>query len=86
MYYGRDNTSIAIHFQMRERYKNYFVPIETIMMDHESPPHWGKMHFQTSTTPAPLYPKWDEFQNARRILDSQGIFENEHTKRVFGPI
>ena len=56
------------------------------MMDHESPPHWGKMHFQTSTTPAPLYPKWDEFQNARRILDSQGIFENEHTKRVFGPI
>ena len=86
MCYGRETTSIAIHVEMGERYENYFVPVETIMMDYEGRPHWGKMHFQTSTTLAPLYPKWDEFQKARRILDPQGIFENEYTKRVFGPI
>jgi len=86
MCYGRETTSIAIHVQMGERYENYFVPFETIMMDYDGRPHWGKMHFQTSTTLAPLYPKWDEFQKARRRLDPKGIFENEYTKRVFGPI
>lgn len=86
MCYGRETTSIAIHVEMGERYENYFVPVETIMMEYDGRPHWGKMHFQTSTTLAPLYPEWDEFQKARRILDPKGIFENEYTKRVFGRI
>jgi len=86
MCYGRETTSIAIHVEMGERYENYFVPVETIMMNYEGRPHWGKMHFQTSSTLAPLYPKWDEFQKARQILDPKGIFENAYTKRVFGPI
>ena len=86
MCYGRETTSIAIHVEMGERYENYFVPVETIMMEYDGRPHWGKMHFQTSTTLAPLYPKWDEFQKARRILDPKGIFENDYTKRVFGQI
>jgi L-gulonolactone oxidase len=86
MCYGRETTSIAVHVEMGERYENYFVPVETIMMDYDGRPHWGKMHFQTSATLAPLYPKWDEFQKARRILDPKGIFENDYTKRVFGPI
>ena len=86
MCYGRETTSIAVHVEMGERYENYFVPVETIMMDYDGRPHWGKMHFQTSATLAPLYPKWDEFQKARSILDPKGIFENDYTKRVFGPI
>ena len=86
MCYGRETTSIAVHVEMGERYENYFVPVETIMMEYDGRPHWGKMHFQTSTTLAPLYPKWDEFQKARRILDPKGIFENDYTKRVFGQI
>ena len=86
MCYGIETTSIAVHVEMREQYQNYFVPVETIMMDYGGRPHWGKMHFQTSRTLAPLYPKWDEFQNARRILDPKGVFENDYTKRVFGPI
>ena len=86
MCYGRETTSIAVHVEMGERYENYFVPVETIMMEYDGRPHWGKMHFQTSTTLAPLYPKWDEFQKARRILDQKGIFENDYTKRVFGQI
>ena len=86
MCYGMETTSIAVHVEMREQYENYFVPVETIMMDYGGRPHWGKMHFQTSRTLAALYPKWDEFLNARRILDPKGIFENEYTKRVFGSI
>lgn len=84
MCYGRETTSIAIHVSMGEQFEPYFVPVETIMDDYGGRPHWGKMHFQTSSTLAPLYPKWDEFLNARSVLDPQGRFENEYTKRVFG--
>ena len=86
MCYGRDTVSIAVHVKKDEPFEPYFVPVETIMNDYEGRPHWGKMHFQTARSLAPLYPEWDTFQQARRKLDPKGIFENSYTRRVLGPI
>ncbi len=86
MCYGRDTASIAIHVRQGEAFEPYFVPVETIMADYAGRPHWGKLHFQTAETLAPLYPAWDEFQATRRRLDPRGRFSNAYTDRVLGPI
>ena len=83
---GRDTASIAIHVRQYEAFEPYFVPVETIMRDYGGRPHWGKMHFQTAETLAPLYPKWEEFQLARKELDPLGLYSNVYTDRVLGPI
>ncbi len=83
---GRDTASIAIHVRQHEAFEPYFVPVETIMRDYGGRPHWGKMHFQTAETLAALYPKWSEFQQARKELDPHGLFNNAYTDRVLGAI
>ena len=49
-------------------------------------PHWGKRHEQTSATLAPRYPRWAEFQAARKKLDPEGVFPNDYTDKVLGPV
>ena len=33
---------------------------------------------------AGLYPRWSDFQEIRRELDPDGVFMNEHLRRVLG--
>ncbi|MFM7872663.1 MAG: D-arabinono-1,4-lactone oxidase, partial [Actinomycetota bacterium] len=47
-------------------------------------PHWGKMHYLGADDLAPLYPRWNEFQEARRRMDPMRTFANDYTRRVFG--
>jgi L-gulono-1,4-lactone dehydrogenase len=49
-------------------------------------PHWGKRHFQTADTLAPLYPDWDRFQAVRRRFDPTGVFANGYVRRVLGEL
>jgi L-gulonolactone oxidase len=84
--YGRATTSIAVHMLKHQEFQPYFEAVETIMNDYEGRPHWGKLHFQTHRSLAPLYPKWDAFQSARARLDGRGTFANEYTERVLGAV
>jgi len=86
MCHGRETVSIAVHVRQGEPFEPYFVPVETIMRDYGGRPHWGKLHFQTAETLAPLYPAWDAFQQTRRRLDPLGVFSNAYTDRVLGPV
>ena len=79
-------TSIAIHMLKHQEFQPYFEAVETIMNEYEGRPHWGKLHFQTHRSLAPLYPQWDAFQAARARLDGPGTFANEYTERVLGPV
>ncbi|MDA0352850.1 MAG: FAD-binding protein [Chloroflexi bacterium] len=84
--YGRPTTSIAVHMLKHQEFQPYFEAVETIMNDYEGRPHWGKLHFQTHRSLAPLYPEWDAYQRARKRLDPRGTFANEYTDRVLGPV
>ena len=86
MGHGRETVSLAVHVRRGEPFEPYFVPVETIMRDYGGRPHWGKLHFQTAETLAPLYPAWDAFQQTRRRLDPLGVFSNVYTDRVLGPV
>jgi L-gulonolactone oxidase len=83
---GRPTTSIAIHMLKHQEFQPYFEAVETIMNEYEGRPHWGKLHFQTARSLAPLYPQWDAFQAARARLDGRGTFANEYTERVLGAV
>jgi L-gulonolactone oxidase len=80
----RDTAYIAVHQYRGMEWRPYFEAVEAIMDDYGGRPHWGKRHFQTAATLAPRYPAWDEFQQARDILDPQRTFANAYTDRVLG--
>ena len=81
----RPTCYIAVHQDRRLDWNTYFRGVEAICAEYGGRPHWGKRHFQTAETLAPLYPRWDEFRAIRRRLDPQGVFRNAYTDRVLGP-
>jgi FAD-linked oxidoreductase len=80
----RDTSYIAVHQYRGMQWRPYFETVEEIMSSYGGRPHWGKRHFQTAATLAPLYPAWDQFQRAREELDPGRIFTNEYAARVLG--
>lgn len=80
----RDTAYIAVHQYRGMEWRPYFEAVEEIMRDYGGRPHWGKRHFQTAETLAPLYPAWGKFQAARDELDPGRVFANEYAARVLG--
>jgi len=80
----RDTAYIAVHQYRGMEWRPYFEAVEEIMREFGGRPHWGKRHFQTAATLAPLYPEWDRFQAARDELDPGHVFTNEYATRVLG--
>jgi FAD-linked oxidoreductase len=83
--HGRDTAYIAVHQYRGMEWRPYFEAVESIVREYGGRPHWGKRHFQTAETLAPLYPEWDAFQRARDELDPGRAFSNEYARRVLGP-
>jgi L-gulonolactone oxidase len=81
----RDTAYIAVHQYRGMEWRPYFEAVEAIMCEYGGRPHWGKRHFQTAETLAPLYPRWDAFRAARDELDPRRTFANEYATRVLGP-
>lgn len=83
---GRDSGFVAVHMFEGMAFEPYFRAVEEIMDSLEGRPHWGKRHFQTEATLQGRYPDWDRFQAVRARLDPRGMFGNEWTDRVLGPV
>jgi L-gulono-1,4-lactone dehydrogenase len=82
--HARDTAYIAVHQYRGMEWRPYFEAVEGIMRDYGGRPHWGKRHFQTADTLAPLYPEWEKFQAARDQLDPERVFTNEYAAQVLG--
>ena len=83
--YERDTAYIAVHQYRGMEWRPYFEAVEEIMAAYGGRPHWGKRHFQTAASLAPLYPRWADFAAARDELDPGRVFANEYAQRVLGP-
>ena len=84
--HGRESCYIAVHMYRGLSYDQYFRGVEAIMAPLEGRPHWGKLHFRDAAGLAPRYPRWDDFQAARRRTDPEGRFANAYTDRVLGGV
>ncbi|HTA35932.1 MAG TPA: D-arabinono-1,4-lactone oxidase [Solirubrobacteraceae bacterium] len=83
---GRDSGFVAVHMFEGMQWRPYFEAVEAIMDELDGRPHWGKRHFQTAATLRRRYPDWDRFHAVRARLDPRGVFANEWTERVLGPV
>ncbi len=83
---GRDSGFVAVHMFEGMEWRPYFEAVAEIMDGLDGRPHWGKRHFQTAAGLRPRYPEWDAFQAIRARLDPDGVFANEWTDRVLGPV
>jgi L-gulono-1,4-lactone dehydrogenase len=83
---GRDSGFVAVHMYEGMEWEPYFRAVESIMDGLGGRPHWGKRHFQTAQTLRERYPEWDAFQAIRTRLDPHGLFSNDWTDRVLGPV
>ncbi|HEY4895032.1 MAG TPA: D-arabinono-1,4-lactone oxidase [Solirubrobacteraceae bacterium] len=83
---GRDSGYVAVHMYRGMEWRAYFTAVEQIMDKLDGRPHWGKRHFQTAATLRPRYADWDRFQALRARLDPGGVFANDWTDRVLGPV
>ncbi|GIJ23542.1 D-arabinono-1,4-lactone oxidase [Micromonospora lutea] len=72
--YGRATTTIACLQNASLPYEEYFRDMETVFRQYGGRPHWGKKHWLTAEDLRPLFPRWDDFQAARRRLDPDGVF------------
>jgi FAD-linked oxidoreductase len=81
----RASAYIAVHQYRGMEWRPYFEAVEEIMASYGGRPHWGKRHFQTAATLAPLYPRWADFAAARDELDPGRVFANQYADRVLGP-
>jgi FAD-linked oxidoreductase len=82
----RETCYIAAHQYTGMEFESFFRGFEEIMDSYDGRPHWGKRHYQTAATLRERYPQWERFQAVRARLDPDGVFTNDYTRRVLGPV
>jgi L-gulonolactone oxidase len=81
--YGRDTAYIAMHAYRGMPWRGFFEAAQDVALGYAGRPHWGKRHSLDAAALAKLYPEWDCFQNVRAKLDPDGLFANDHLRRIF---
>ncbi|HEV7493643.1 D-arabinono-1,4-lactone oxidase [Baekduia sp.] len=82
----RETCYIAAHQYGGMEFESFFRGFEEIMDSYGGRPHWGKRHYQSAATLRERYPQWDRFQAVRARMDPDGVFTNDYTRRVLGPV
>lgn len=82
--YGRASAFVAAHMYAGMPFGDYFAALTEIFDRHDGRPHWGKWHDKTAAAFERLYPEWRRFAELRAAMDPEGLFLNDHLRRVFG--
>lgn len=81
--YERESAYIAIHMFKGMPYEKFFNDMEQIFCKYEGRPHWGKMHSLHPTQLEQLYPRWNDFLEARQQMDPHQLFLSPYMKALF---
>lgn len=84
--HGRGSAYVAVHQYHRMPHARYFDAVEAIVAQVRGRPHWGKLHGLDVARLAPLYPRFEDFRAVRAEHDPTGMFANDYTERVLGPV
>lgn len=84
--HDQDSCYVAVHQDAKLDWRSYFEGVQAIALELDGRPHWGKRHFLEAADLEPRYPRWTDFQAARKQLDPEGVFQNAYTERVLGPV
>ena len=83
--YGRPTGYVNLATDRRSAHREILRRAENVLVSFGGRPHWGKLHSRTAAELAGDYPRWEEFQRIRRVLDPPGVLLNEYLREVLGP-
>ena len=78
--YRTATTVISVSGTPGTDYWDYLRSVDALLAQFDARVHWGKLHFLDSERLHRLYPEADAFLAARRQLDPEAIFLNEHLR------
>ncbi len=81
--YKTATTVISVSGNPGTDYWAYLRSVDALLSDFSARVHWGKLHFLTPERLHSLYPEADAFIDARRMLDPEGTFLNDHLRELF---
>jgi FAD/FMN-containing dehydrogenase len=81
--YKTATTVISVSGKPGTDYWDYLRSVDRLLSEFSARVHWGKLHFLTPERLHALYPEADAFIKARRELDPEGRFLNEHLAELF---
>ena len=82
----RDSCYVAVHYDHRGDWRPYFEEVAKLMARYGGRPHWGKRHGLDEAALESVYPRLSEFRTVRTRLDPEGVFANDYTDQVIGPV
>jgi FAD/FMN-containing dehydrogenase len=76
-------TVISVSGRPGTDYWGYLRAVDALLAGFDARVHWGKLHFLTPERLHELYPRAGDFVRARRELDPEGVFLNDHLRPLF---
>lgn len=82
---NRNVVFVSISTPLDKKYESFYQDYFKLMLKFNGRPHWGKLNYLTFDEAKKVYGQnFDKFLAVRKQLDSDGMFSNEFTRRVFG--
>ena len=81
--YQRETVVISVSGTPGTDYWPYLRDVDRLLGEFDARVHWGKLHFLTRDQLYERYPRADDFVEARRRLDPDGVFLNAHLAPLF---
>ncbi|GGG48194.1 L-gulonolactone oxidase [Kocuria dechangensis] len=82
--HGRATGWIALRQYWRRYDPTAFAAAEEIFVAHGGRPHWGTVHTQDAEHLHSVYPRFQDFLDARAQVDPDGVLLNDHTRQLLG--
>src|SRR5579863_1721011 len=82
-YYKRASVTVSVSGGPGIDYWSYLLDVDAILRQYGARPHWGKLHFNRAEDMPALYPRFEDFRQIRRRMDSSGRFLNDHLRNLF---
>ena len=80
--YERPTVTISVHMAVEEDDEPLFRACEKVFVAHGGKPHWGKVHYRTSTELAACHDRWSDWWNVRDNHDPDDMFLNDHLRAL----
>jgi FAD/FMN-containing dehydrogenase len=80
--YERPTVTISVHQGIDLPDERLFRACESIFLEFDGRPHWGKRHFLSGEALRARHPRWDDWWRVRDGVDPGDRFLNEHLERI----
>lgn len=82
-FHARDSVTISVHQYATMDQTRLFSACEEVFRGLGGRPHWGKQHSLAAPELAQIYPKFQDFQAARRRADPRGRMLTPYMRELF---